>query len=319
MATRTGTAVKKPTPKTPATPPDPNAIQQATNTSGTTIGKAQTDSAAQATTAQIDTTAELQFRQKQMDFANMLQAQISGTGGASPAMLQFQQSTDSAIATQMAIARSGGGPLAMHQALSNTATITQTAANQAGQLRAQETLNAQGQLADVINQGRSSDINLAENQAQLQETTNTTNAGLTEQQNIANMQAINNRNTVQGQLNTSIANTNTQANASITSASISASGAVRAAGEMAAAQNNATAATNYRFNAGMLYSMDQQNYVDNMGVASGQFGNQNTTNAANQAINHNTQGAIGNAGTAIAGASTTGSLFHNTQTNIQND
>lgn len=266
---------------------DPNVgtqTQSATNTQGTTIGRAERDDA-----AQIDTTKQAEFRQKQMDFANQLQQQMSGGGGPSIAQLQFQKNADSNIANQMAIARSGGGPLAMRQAMMNTASLNQQAANQSAQIREQEMMDAQNQLANVLNQGRTSDINLAENQA-----------GLNEQATLANQSATNNRNIVQGQLNTSIQNTNTSASATVRAAQATASGMTGAASIAANASKYGVDAANYRFNEGAMLGLDQGANSAAMAAAGGNYSADMQANAANANQAQNFGNFVTGVGTGIA-------------------
>lgn len=138
--------------------------------------------AAQAQAAQIDMAQQAQFRNAQMGLAQQLQAQALGQG-PSLAQSQLRQGTERNIANQMAMAGTAGrGNLALAQrgAALNAASINQQAAQQAADIRAQEQMSAQGQLANVAGQARGADIGLATNQA-----------GLTQQTSLANQSALN--------------------------------------------------------------------------------------------------------------------------------
>lgn len=236
---------------------DPLVATQGTSSTGDTggiqIGQMQTVNA-----AQIDQTQEAQFRAQQQAFATQLQNQINGVG-PSLAGLQYQQASDANIAQQMAVANSGGGALARRTAANNVATLGQQAALGSAQTRIQEEQNAQSQLGNVLNAGRTSDIGLAENQAQL-----------TQGATLSNQAAVNQRTLSQADIARSISQAKINASAITGAASISAN-----------ASMYATDAANYRFNEGESLTQDQ-NAVNN------------TTNAtaANYAADNNYINAI---------------------------
>jgi hypothetical protein len=101
-----------------------------------------------------------QFRQAQAGLATQLQAQAAGQG-PSLAQGQLNQATNDNINSQMAMAASGhgmSGGMAQRLAAQNLSSTNQQAAGQSAQMRMQEQLAAQGQLANVAAQARSGDI-----------------------------------------------------------------------------------------------------------------------------------------------------------------
>jgi len=137
----------------------------------------------QANGATIDPTQQAQFRQQQMGLAQQLQAQANGTG-PSVAGAQLQQSTEQnlqAALAQAASTRGGNLGAAQYQLANARANITQQAGMQLAQQRMQEQINAQSMLGGVLDQGRTSDIGLALNQAQLGQQNNQFNAQLGQQ------------------------------------------------------------------------------------------------------------------------------------------
>lgn len=116
-----------------------------------------------------DTSQQDQFRGQQQAFAQALQAQMAGNG-PSLAQSQLQQATDQNLQNQAAIAASSRGVsagMAQRQAMQGFAGTQQQSANQSAMLRAQDQLNAQGMYGNLINQGRTQDIGVAGQQAQI--------------------------------------------------------------------------------------------------------------------------------------------------------
>lgn len=77
------------------------------------------------------------FRNNQKQLADLLYQQAMGQG-PSAAQSTLQLANDKAINAQMSMARSGGNPAAMRQAMFNAATLTQQNAGEAASLRANE-------------------------------------------------------------------------------------------------------------------------------------------------------------------------------------
>jgi hypothetical protein len=149
----------------------------------------------QATGATIDTTKADQGRvaatatgARQSGLADILTASAMGNG-PSAAQMQLQRATDSNTAKAAALAASGRGvnpALMARQAAEGAASANQDAAGQSAILRSQEQQQAQQALGGVLTsergqdlQSQSQDLGAATAQAGLDETTNTTNAALT--------------------------------------------------------------------------------------------------------------------------------------------
>lgn len=164
----------------------------------TNLGQAATGQA-----AQIDTNPQNQFRGMQMQQANSLLAQALGNEkGAGE--LAVERQAQNAIAAQRAGARSARGAMggmAGLQAARNASMISGDAIGQAQQASMQDKANANALLNQALQGGRGQDIGLA-----------TSQAGFGQQMNLANMQALNDRSALQGQLNqgTSLANLQAQ-------------------------------------------------------------------------------------------------------------
>lgn len=286
---------------------------QGTATSGTNIGTAreiapaEIGDAQQVTASTIDQAQQAEFRQKQIDLANALQDQLAGKG-VSLAALQEQAATDRAIKQQYGLALANRGlssGLASRQAALNVADLSAQAANASAQMRAQDQLNAQNTLGNVLSTGRAGDIDLAEQQAKINQEAALANAGYVNQFKLsqadliqkameANQNAFNSRQIAQGQIN-----------GGIQQASIGASATVRAAGIGASASRYATDAANYRFNQQLGFDQDQ--YYG--GQQNGYINNNLNANQNQQTINQNSQknqndslnsfgGALGKMGTA---------------------
>jgi hypothetical protein len=123
-----------------------------------------------------------QFRQNQAGLISQLEAAANGTG-PSAAALQMRQAMDQAAGAQASAAAGAGGRgvnagAAQRLAMNNTAAIQSKGAADTAIIRAQEQLNARGQLGNAIAQGRSAD-----------EGVNEFNAGAQNQNAQANMMA----------------------------------------------------------------------------------------------------------------------------------
>lgn len=99
------------------------------------LGKGGDPEAYQKITAQQ--AGQSDFRNNQKQLADLLYQQAMGQG-PSAAQSQLQLANDKAINAQMSMARSGGNPAAMRQAMFNAATLTQQNAGEAASLRANE-------------------------------------------------------------------------------------------------------------------------------------------------------------------------------------
>lgn len=151
--------------------------------------------------ANINKAPQEQFRNQEMSLASALQAQAAGQG-PSLAQSQLQQGTDRNIAQALAMQASMRGQTAgqgLRNIAQQTSQLNSQAARDSAALRMQEQMNAQQQLAGVLGQGRSADIGLA-----------TSQAGLTQQAGLANMDAKNQANLQQGQLNQGVQLANVQ-------------------------------------------------------------------------------------------------------------
>lgn len=166
------------------------------------IGTAAQAQAAQAQGATIDPSQQAQFRAGQTSLAAALQAQAAGQG-PSLAQSQLQSATDRNIAQSMALAasqRGVGAGQGLRSIQQNAAMANQQAARQSAEIRAQEQMAAQQQLAGVLQGARQQDIGLATDQAGLTQQANLTNAQLQQQTSLANMDAQNQNMINQAQL-----------------------------------------------------------------------------------------------------------------------
>lgn len=122
--------------------------------------------------AQLDPSQQAQFRNMQLQQAQQLQGIASGQmKGAGE--LAADRSVQSALAAQQAQARAARGgqnaALAFRQAARNQAGIGLSGAGQAQQAALQDQQMAQQQLLGALGQGRSQDIGIAGQNAQLQQ------------------------------------------------------------------------------------------------------------------------------------------------------
>lgn len=130
--------------------------------------------AAQTQNRQAPQTQFSDYRADQQGLIAQLRALASGQG-PSAAQYQMQEAMDRAAAAQTSAAAGAGGRgvnqgAAYLNAANNTAALQAQGARDAATLRAQEQLNATGQLGQVIQGGRQSDeaANMANMQAKLQ-------------------------------------------------------------------------------------------------------------------------------------------------------
>lgn len=101
------------------------------------------------------------FRGQQQGLADMLYQQSMGNG-PSAAQSTLQMANDRAINAQMAMARSGGNPAAMRQAMFNAATLTQQNAGEAASLRANEMQAGRSLYANQLQGARGLDDSMSQ-------------------------------------------------------------------------------------------------------------------------------------------------------------
>lgn len=327
---------------------NPAGFVKGTDTKGTEIGKAREvgntemgpiERITAATTGpiervnaeQIDKTQQEEFRRKQIEFANRLEAQTRGEG-PSVASGEYRIAADRAMANQFALSRSGGGALAARQAAINAAGIQQEAARQASQIRMAEALAAQQQLGNVLETGRAGDINLATNQAGLNQGANLANAAaqntniyqnatLSQDAARANALAFNTQLAQQAQLNQNNALANAQAvnarnnaqagiNQQIQSSRIAAGASAAAAAAGAGASRYATDASLYKFNQQLGFDMDRYYQGNATADINANYDMGNAQINANQASRDREAAGYDNAGGAIAGSGKMPSSFY---------
>jgi hypothetical protein len=122
------------------------------------------------------------FRQNQAGLISQLEAMARGEG-PSAAQMQMREAMDRAAGAQSSAMAGAGGRgvnagAAFRNASNNTAAVQAQGARDTATIRAQEQLNAYGQLGQAINQGRGADENM-----------NQFNAGAQNQMAMANLQA----------------------------------------------------------------------------------------------------------------------------------
>lgn len=170
---------------------------------GTRIGQSQ-----QIGSSVIDQAASNEIRARQLGLADVLNNTISGQG-PSVAESQLRQEADrnaSRIQGQVAAATTNPAQRARMAAM-GAAEIQGQTNQQAATLRAQEQLAARSQLTDLLQGTRTSDLGVATNQA-----------GLQQQANLANQQAVNERNAQNAQLQAGIEQARLGANATSSAA-----------------------------------------------------------------------------------------------------
>lgn len=186
-----------------------------------------------ANAAQLNTGNYDPTRAAQLALAGNLQNTVNGTAGPSAADLQMKQAMDQAAAQQFGLAsamqgRSAGG--ALRQASTGSANVLGQEAAAGGIQRANEVQAAQSQLNGTLGTVAGQDINVA-NQ----------NAGMNQQTNLANLSA---------QLNTMGLDEATK-NAILQAQIASQGQGVTAAGDLVTA-NSANAAAQNKSNGGIL-------------------------------------------------------------------
>ena len=100
------------------------------------------------------------FRSKQLDYANQLQAAANGTAGPSAAEIQGRNLSDRAMAQQFAAAQGATGQnsgLAYRQALQNASSMQQQQIADSTALRAKEQQTARDQYNTLLTSGRTGD------------------------------------------------------------------------------------------------------------------------------------------------------------------
>lgn len=157
---------------------------------------------ATADAAQIDQAQQNQWRQRQLALADQMQRVASGQQqGAGE--LAAQRAAQQALASQQAMARMGRGSnaaLAARGAARNAQDIGGQMAGQAQQAALQDQSNARAQLGGLMQGARGADIGMATSQAGLQQQVNLANmsaenqrifqqAGLDQSTSLANMEA----------------------------------------------------------------------------------------------------------------------------------
>lgn len=143
----------------------------------------------QITATQLNTN-DAQFRNAQLGLTNQLYAQTLGKG-PSLAANQYQQAAEGNLANQMAAAAAQGGrnsALVGRQAAMNAASQGQQTARDVANIRMQEQMNAQNQLAGVAQTGRSQEIDVAKTNAELNQNANLSNVAAQNDFAKANMQ-----------------------------------------------------------------------------------------------------------------------------------
>lgn len=142
--------------------------------------------------AQVDPSQQAAFRQMQMQQAQQLQGIASGQmQGAGE--LAAQRQVQNAQAAQQAMANMARGgqnaALAFRGAANNTAGIGLAGAGQSQQAALQDQQAAQGQLMSSLNQGRTQDLSMAGQNAQLQQNQYGQNLGALTGLNSTDLQA----------------------------------------------------------------------------------------------------------------------------------
>lgn len=119
--------------------------------------------------ALIDQSQQGQFRDFQTNLASQLAAQAAGQGPSLAAMQlkQGQEANLAATMAQLASQRGGANPAMARATMQTAAEIQGKAAQEAAQARLAEQLQAQQVLGQVAGQGRAADVEIAQQQAAL--------------------------------------------------------------------------------------------------------------------------------------------------------
>lgn len=162
-------------------------IAPVTATNAAQVGQVANVAGAETSAATLDAVQQQELRNKQLALANALEGQAAGTA-PSLAELQLKEGSDRAIKTQMALAANAHGnpALAARTAAINIAEAEQGAARDAAALRIQEQNQAQQLLGNVLGSARTTDVDVAKTQAQLDQEAGIKGAEFTQQANLAN-------------------------------------------------------------------------------------------------------------------------------------
>ena len=137
----------------------------------------------------ISTAGDLAWQNQQQGLANTLNTQANG-GGVSPADLQLKQGMDQQVAAQLAVLGSQRGAtdygMAQRSAAQGAATSQAQLNQQMGIQRAQETIQAQQALGNVLGTARGQAQNYNVNQADLLQQLQLQNAANAQQSGLAN-------------------------------------------------------------------------------------------------------------------------------------
>lgn len=168
----------RPAPQVAPATVGPAAQATAATATAPTVGPAAQATAATAGKTAVDQTAANGTRTQQEDAISNLVAAANGTK-PSAAELQLKQSTDRAVANQLALAsavqgRSVGG--ALKQASDQAGAITAQGDSDAAILRAKEQADARAALSSTLQGVRGQDIDVASTDATLGNAVNITNA-----------------------------------------------------------------------------------------------------------------------------------------------
>lgn len=147
-------------------------------------GNVRVGNVAQGQGATIDTAQQGQFRMGQLMEAGRLRGVADGTTMGAGQMA-VRQEGNRAVAQQQAMARAArgsGAALAARGAAANSANIGLNVAGQAAQAQRADAAQASATMSSLLGQGREQDIGLATGQA-----------GLSQQMNLANLDARNQR------------------------------------------------------------------------------------------------------------------------------
>ena len=226
----------------------------------------------------IDPSQQAQFRQYQLDQANRLNAIASGQQMGAGEMAT-RRAAQQAYAQQVGMAnmqRGGGAPYAGLQAARNQVAIQGNAAGQAQQAALNDQAAANAQLTNALGQGRTADIGLATQQAQMNQAQQLANAdmqlrqmGLDDQTRLAYLQQLAQMNATELTGQNAAAVANQQMNNQLMGAGISAGGQIlgaylanRGGGQVASDERLKTDVTDARSEVDeMLDALAPKSYV----------------------------------------------------------
>lgn len=156
------------------------------------MGDAPLAAAQRAEAARVAQQQQAQFREGQLGLTRSLDDVVSGRAPSVAEMQGTRQIGNlqrNIMGNAAAAARGGNAALALRTALAETARLGGDAVANAAMLRAQEAATARGQMAGVLEAGRSADIGLAGQDAQFTQAANVENARLAQQVALANQGA----------------------------------------------------------------------------------------------------------------------------------